>query len=79
MTNKLVKVTWWDHASKDEWMSREEAIKDVDPVLVSSVGYLLREGDRWVTIAGSLASDEDVSQVLAIHKGSVDCITFFGG
>ena len=79
MTNKLVKVTWWDHVTRDGWISKEEAIAEVEPALISSVGYLLKEGDRWVTIAASLAGDGDVNQVLTMHRGSIDCITFFGG
>jgi len=58
----LAFVLWEDAYSHDDWVSLDEA-KSHEPCLVKSVGWLVDESERHVTIIQSLSSGEAGSRI----------------
>lgn len=58
MAHPIVRLTWKDHAADGSW-------KDVDefhgPAMCHSVGWIYREDDEGITIAGSYSPDDGKS------------------
>lgn len=65
---KVLEVTWFDANAKSGWGSREEYNQhDIAPVV--SIGYLLRESKRSITLVSSQGVDwDDVNGAIAIPK-----------
>ena len=58
---KLIAVTWTDtvgHPDNDVWMTCDEA-KELKPVDMTSIGYLLVERDDFIVIASTKSVDDD--------------------
>ena len=56
---KLVKVVWYDtnETSDSGWVSMAEAKKD-RPCKVASVGWLVNETDKFITIAADIDGND---------------------
>ena len=56
---KLVKVVWYDtnETSDSGWVSMAEAKKD-KPCKVASVGWLVNETDKFITIAADIDGND---------------------
>jgi hypothetical protein len=71
----LVKVAWTDiHSCDDPWISVKEA-KEMRPVSMETVGYLLEKTKDYVTVISTACEDgETVGSVNAIPMGVVKCV-----
>ena len=79
---KLVKVTWFDtnETSDSGWLSLEE-VKKNKPCKVASVGWLINEDEKFVTIAADIDAHENKSdaddllgRVQCFPRGCIDKI-----
>ena len=77
MDKRLVRVVWndaQDHA--DKWVDARdaEAFSDTDCTIVS-IGFLVRQTEKYVTIAGDYdASDDDYGRVTKIPIGMLQTV-----
>lgn len=81
MEKRLVIVTWWDAKDHpDTWVDEADAEKFNDePVEVRSVGWLIRQTDRYVTLGSdSCPVDKDFGAVRKIPIGMVKGIIDVG-
>ena len=61
-----VEVTWHDCTTHEEWRDRGDA-ETLRPVRCTTVGYLVKRSNRWVTLAGhNMPEDEQVGSVHTI-------------
>jgi len=58
----LAFVTWEDAYSHDDWVPIADA-RSHTPCIVQSVGWLVDESDRHITIIQSITSDEAGSRI----------------
>lgn len=66
----IATVSWWDSSTIDEWMPRDEAIKELcSPV--ETIGYLLEENVERLILCHSKAEDGTVCGVIVIPRGCV--------
>lgn len=74
---KLVLVVWndaQDHADKWVDAADAEAFSDIE-CTITSVGYLVRKTDKYVTLAGDFdAIDNDYGRVTKIPVGMIQSI-----
>ena len=66
----LVHITWRDAGGQGGWHSLEEA-KKCNPVNIHSVGWLIREDKRTVTVAGSFSVDGGISNRDTIPRQNI--------
>ena len=65
-----VTVLWLDTATIDEWIPRDDAIKEVCSI-VESTGWLLEDNSEYLILCHSKGRDGQVCGVLIIPKGCV--------
>ena len=65
---KLVRVEWWDAASTAEWAFKEDLLEPVD---VTTVGYLARDDEAYIVICASLTDGAQLGDCIAIPKGII--------
>jgi hypothetical protein len=65
---KVVEISWFDAAARSRWDSAEEYYNhEIAPVV--TVGYLLRDDSKQVTVIQSQGADmDDVNGGIAIPK-----------
>ena len=70
---KLVKVTWFDtnETSDSGWLSLDE-VKKNKPCKVASVGWLINEDEKFITIAADSDAHENESEADDL-LGRVQC------
>ncbi len=69
---KLIKVSWEDHYSVAGW---QKNVSRTDPVIVTSVGYVMAETPKMLVLAQSWTG-EDFDYSSGNHKGIIkSCIT----
>ena len=70
---KLVKVTWFDtnETSDSGWLSLDE-VKKNKPCKVASVGWLINEDEKFITIAADIDAHENESEADDL-LGRVQC------
>ena len=70
---KLVKVTWFDtnETSDSGWLSLDE-VKKNKPCKVASVGWLINEDVKFITIAADIDAHENESEADDL-LGRVQC------
>jgi len=67
----IVRVTWYDAQSHDEWVDIKDAIKSTSKIY--SVGYLIHDGEREITIAQNYdVPNDSVSMTIAILNSWVE-------
>lgn len=67
---KIVKIKWLDSASDDgKWYDKEE-YNSIKPVVCKSVGFVLKETDKYITIAHSVSPDQ-IAFTMAIPKFAI--------
>lgn len=67
---KFVEFKWWDAHSVDAWVENEKYPR---PAPITTRGWLLRETDKYVVLAGSVAHEDDgdpvqYGEVISIPK-----------
>ncbi len=68
----LVVIQWNDHNSQDDWFSSEEAKENANPMIMSSVGWLVNETDEIYQVASSFShEDNHFSMMMNIMKSAV--------
>lgn len=60
-------ITWEDAYSSDEWV---DGVEKVEPFIVHTIGYLIYEDDKRITLAGSV-QEYSTSCRLIIPKGMI--------
>ena len=71
---RVVEIEWVDSVSEGRWNDKDEALRiaTLEAMLHRSVGYLLREDDDMVLIAGSRSENEyNVCDTMQIPKVAV--------
>ena len=58
---QICRVLFWDHNSHDGWINEENY--DIDPTLVVTIGFVVRETDSLLSIASTID-----------HNGNFCCI-----
>lgn len=64
--NKLVKLKWIDSSAPDTWTVFEE-VRDVMPLIITTVGYVQNETDEFITVASHVAK-YSVTGIMCIPK-----------
>ena len=67
ITAPVVEVKWRDACSRGGWRDVSHTHHD-RPLCVTSVGYLLHKDKRRVTLALSLAANDDVGDTLTVPR-----------
>ena len=74
---KIVKVTWIDTASNQEWKSAEATKKwGNEAMIIESIGFLIDKNKKHVVLSGMIASDGDSGIQQRIPRGCVKKITY---
>ena len=70
--NKIVKIEWYDAYSLDSWQNKDIAVAvNKEPMLCHSIGYLLSEDDKSVSICHTFNNDNQVCGVIQIPKCNI--------
>ena len=82
--NDIVCVIWHDaHAGTDTWVHLDDPYSDVDPYVVTSVGFLLdvKRGGKpgHVSVAQSWSDDDAVDSILHIPNAMVRSVSQLKG
>lgn len=67
---KLVLIEWTDCHCEDMWTVEEDAV-NLEPILVKSVGFLLKETDTKVVLSAMFTERDTLSMVQCIPRGSI--------
>lgn len=61
MVSKLTlwKISWYDHCSSRASWSTEDTLKSAKPLVVDTVGWLIAENKKCVTLASSVNIEDD--------------------
>tara|TARA_R110002096_G_scaffold14804_1_gene52299 strand:+ start:1251 stop:1541 length:291 start_codon:yes stop_codon:yes gene_type:complete len=72
--NGLYEITWLDIQSCDEpWIDLKEA-KEMKPIEMKTLGYIIEANDDYVVVASTLCSDgETVGSVNSIPTSVIKC------
>ncbi len=73
---RIVEVEWIDASSKGGWGSVEWYLKNSQPSLCRSTGYLLRKDAKAVTLVQSLGDHKDGTDAIAIPRSCVKRIRY---
>lgn len=65
--NKIVLISWRDASSRSMWGSREEYLEH-EPMEILTVGFLLKQDKKSITVVASQAEDSDLHQAIAIPR-----------
>jgi hypothetical protein len=62
-------IEWWDHTSHGQvgWKSKED-MDGLDVALCKSVGFVLKENKKSITLVASLADDDMDGEVCIIKS-----------
>ena len=72
---RLVKVVWKDIQGLDEtWVDMDE-VSEFEPVSVETVGWIVMEGEEYITLLSSLSTDKTFGgSITSIPRGCIDSI-----
>ena len=71
---KLLNVRWIDSACSNSWWTFEEKseIEKIKPIYISSVGYLIKEEETFISLAQNIGNEPDqFCNVITIPKGCI--------
>ena len=70
--HRLVRVEWEDSAGLGRWRDLQ-VVKKEEPLVIVTVGYLLRDDEKGITIAGSWDSQSmpNVADATVIPRSAV--------
>jgi hypothetical protein len=68
---RIVVITWVDSHSFEGWVDKDDL--DRDEVTIQSVGYLIKETTRALTITTSVSSADNYLSPLQIPLESILC------
>ena len=57
---KIVFIEWEDSHADNEWKEYDDCLKDCKMSIVKSIGYLLVENEKYITISHSIAPKEEL-------------------
>jgi len=67
-------IIWLDHQephSENVWWSPDDHALITGPARVYTVGYVIRETDDWLAVAGQITEDGCTSQPLVLVKSCI--------
>ena len=65
--NKIVLISWRDATSQNKWNSKENYLA-AKPSEILTVGFLLKQDKKTITVIMSQAEDEEMCASLSIPK-----------
>jgi hypothetical protein len=65
----LVEIKWWDAQTAHGW--EEEETIEVDIPLVTTIGFLIKDTDKGVTVASSICADKQSNARISIPLGMI--------
>ena len=70
---KLVKIEWIDSCSSNtEWMLLSDIDEDIQPIRITTVGFLMQETGECVTVAQNYGVEpEQACNFMTIPKGCI--------
>lgn len=73
---RLVKITWQDSRHPFSGWQWVDEMKEIEPTICESVGWLVKEDEKVLILAASITTDSDgdsqVSGVVDIPKRAID-------
>ena len=72
-TGELYNIGWLDHTGffANRWRDEKQAIEELEPTMVHSVGWVLYQTDEYVLQAGTMGDEGDVKHEHAIIKSCI--------
>lgn len=70
---KLMEIVWEDACGGDGWISRD-FVCDIKPILIKTVGYLLKKDDKGYTLTQSLNKEDGSRDVGAYMIIPIDMV-----
>ncbi len=71
-TLPLVIIQWKDHNTNDDWYAHKDARAEANPMIMSSVGWLVHETDEVYQLASLFSHDDgNLSMLTNIVKSAV--------
>jgi len=73
--NKWVKIKWWDHCSYHlhQWRRLEE-YHELTPMLMTSIGYVVKETKKYITVVSHMSDAESGCGDMTIIKAAIKSI-----
>ena len=70
---KLLKIKWIDHTTftNAAWRDRKFVEKELTPVHITTVGWLLKETEDYYLLASTKSDDSSMKHEFLILKGTV--------
>ncbi len=68
--NTLVKVDWIDSSTARGWNTRDKA-KKPGGFACTSVGFVIQENKKDITVAGTVGDDGDCLDAITIPRGCI--------
>ena len=72
---ELIKVKWIDSACSNSWWTMADDAEEKDkisPIVINSVGYIIKENDDYVCLAQNYGVEpEQFCNVITIPKGCI--------
>ena len=70
---KLVFVVWEDAFSADFWMPKSGA-EDLSPLMNKSVGFVVKDNERFLSIAQTYNDSDHINNLLVLPKRSIHSV-----
>ena len=68
----MVYVQWVDHCSEAHSGWKDVGIiKELEPIVVETIGFLLKETEDKFVVAGTVTMDNDCTGEMCIERGAV--------
>lgn len=69
----LLYIEWLDHCSRKDgsWADPDELARELKPIVVSSVGWLIKETDHYLLLVSSNAGGDNVGGDCLILKNCI--------
>lgn len=74
---KLVYVIWIDPHSTDPWTDMKEVDGSIEEC--ETIGWVVQEGKKHISVAGSLGFNDDCCCIMNIPKRCIVSVRYLGG
>ena len=73
MTMRTIKIEWIDSCSSNtEWTLLSDICEDIQPIKITTIGFLIQETDDCITVAQNYGIDpEQACNFMTIPKGCI--------
>lgn len=73
---RLLLVTWRDHVSFSGWKTVEAYVEEIlaDSLLCQSVGWVIHEDERTLSLAQNWENGGKISEVMTILKSEISSV-----